>query len=64
MRCNLWEVIRDIAGLAFVLGFVIMELHYVARIYQLPHNDKFNGVHKRSDIVKLVVVTFFKVHSG
>jgi len=38
MRCIFWEVIPDVTGFAFVLGFVIMQLDYVARIYQLPHN--------------------------
>jgi len=53
MRYLLWEVIPDIAGPAFVLGFVIMELDYVARIYQLPHNVEFNEVNNKVRYVEI-----------
>jgi hypothetical protein len=43
----LWEGIPDIAECAFVLAFVIMELDYVARVYQLPHNAEINGVNNK-----------------
>jgi hypothetical protein len=47
MLFTLWEVIPDVTGFTFVLGFVIMELYNVARIYQLPHNAEFNGVNNK-----------------